>query len=232
MRRAVILGAVPQELAAFARRIDRGRWRGVEVHLGLTGIGKPAAAAATQRLVDAHHPDAIVFTGVAGALDPALRVGDIGIGVAAIDAELDLRSLRPGSRLGEDPFAGRRLLRSDRDLAAAALSAGVPRLFPAYIASGSVFLDGPAKHRFRAEVLPQLAAELDGAVRQPDLIEMEGSAVLQTAEASAVPALAIRAVSDALDGDAAGDFEAFIAASVEVYAAVVEAVLDRVASRA
>lgn len=222
---AVILGALPQELAAFAGRAAGGRWAGVEVRLELTGVGKPAAAATAQRMIDRHAPDAVIFTGVAGALEPGLRIGDIGIGVAAIDADLDVRAWQPRALRGELPFGGGRVFRSDPRLAAAALGCGAGRIFPAYIASGSAFLDAAGKERFIAAVRPDLAAEIDGRRRLPDLIEMEGSAVLQTAAANRVPALAVRAVSDALAGDAVADFDAFVRGAVEAYAGAVEAAL-------
>jgi adenosylhomocysteine nucleosidase len=228
MATAVILGALPEELAAFQARIVAGRWRGVEVHLALTGVGKPAAAATTQRLICEHRPDAVVFTGVAGSLDAQRGIGNIGIGVAAIDADLDVRAWRPDLLRGAQPFTGVRVLRSDPRLVAAALACPVAGLFPAYIASGSAFLDTAGKTRFRTEVLPDLVAEIDGIERVPDLIEMEGSAVLQTALANGVPALAIRAVSDGVEGDAVADFEGFIRGAVGRYAQVVEAVLDRI----
>lgn len=221
----VLLGALPKELAAFTGRLTDGRWHGVRVHLALTGVGKPAAAAATQRAIDLHAPDAVVFTGVAGALHAGLRIGDIGIGVAAIDADLDIRAWRPGTRRGEHPFTGARLMRSDPRLVRLALASGAPRLFPAYIASGSAFLDGPGKSAFRRDILPELSAEIDGSEHLPDLIEMEGSAVLQTAAANQVPALAIRAVSDALEGDAVADFDAFLRDAIGHYAGVVDHVL-------
>lgn len=221
----VLLGALPQELAAYAGRIRDGRWHGVRVHTALTGVGKPAAAAATQRAIMEHRPDAIIFTGVAGALHPGLRIGAIGIGVAAIDADLDIRSWQPGTRRGELPFGGGRVFACDARLAALAFASGEPGVFPAYIASGSAFLDAAGKARFIREVLPDLAAGIGGAERTPDLIEMEGSAVLQTAIANRVPALAIRAVSDALEGDAVADFDAFVREAIGHYAGVVDHVL-------
>lgn len=228
---AVILGALPQELAAFTDRCANGRWAGVEVHLALTGVGKPAAAATTQRMIDRHVPDAVIFTGVAGALEPGLRIGDIGVGIGAIDADMDLRALLPGARLGQ-LYGGERVFASDPALVSAALSSGAPGLFTAFIASGSAFLDGPGKRRFIDTVRPQLSAMIDGCERLPDLIEMEGSAVLQVAAAHRVPALAVRAVSDALDGDAVADFDAFVRGAVAVYADVVESALRGLASQA
>jgi adenosylhomocysteine nucleosidase len=222
----VILGALEQELAAFHRRTKEGKWRGVEVRFALTGVGKVAAAATTQRMIAEHRPAAVLFTGVAGSLDPARNIGDIGIGVAAIDADFDVRAWMPGHARGQLPFGGGRLWASDPELVRLALAAPVPGLFPAYIATGSAFLDSAGKAAFHRDVLPDLAAELDGRSRRPDLIEMEGSAVLQIAAANKIPALAIRAVSDGFAGDAVADFNGFIARSVEIYAGVVEHVLD------
>lgn len=225
LRSAVILGALPEELAAFQRFITAGRWHGVAVHCALTGVGKTAAAAATQRAISAHAPDAIIFTGAAGSLKADLAIGAIGIGVAAIDADLDIRAWQPNALRGELPFTGQRVFASDARLVATALGAPVGGLFAAYIATGSAFLDTPGKARFCAAVLPDLAATIDGTMRTPDLIEMEGSAVLQIATAHQVPALAIRAVSDALDGDAVTDFNAFIQEAIGRYALVVDHVL-------
>jgi adenosylhomocysteine nucleosidase len=227
LRRVVLLGAMEQEVAAFAQRLADGCWRGVEIHLATTGLGKSAAAATAQRLIDRHQPEAVIFTGVAGALDPQRRIGEVGIGVAAIDAELDLRSLLPETLLGQDPFTGVRLHRSHPSLVTTALQSGVAGCFPAYIATGSAFLDTAGKARFRTETLPHLEAELDGVRRLPDLIEMEGSAVLQTAASNGVAALAIRAVSDAVVGDAVADFHGFLAQAIGRYALIVDAVLRR-----
>ncbi len=225
-RSIVILGALEQELAAFHRRTTNGKWRGVDVHFALTGVGKVAAAATTQRVISEHRPAAVLFTGVAGSLDPARKIGHIGIGVAAIDADFDVRAWMPGHARGQLPFGGGRLWASDPALVRLALEAPVPGLFPAYIATGSAFLDHPAKAAFLRNVLPDLEAEVGGGLRRPDLIEMEGSAVLQVSAANRVPALAIRAVSDGVEGDAVADFNAFVDQAVEVYAGVVEHVLD------
>jgi adenosylhomocysteine nucleosidase len=208
--RLLILGAMPAELAACRVRLRRGRWRDVQVQLHLTGVGKPAAAASTARAICTFRPHALIFTGVAGALDRRRRIGDLGIGVAAVDADLDLSRLVPGKARGEQPFSDERLYASDPGLVAAALALAPPRSFPAYIASGSSFLDAPAKADFIRDLRPLLAAAVAGRRRLPDLIEMEGSAVLQAAAMLGVPALALRAVSDDVAGDAAADFTAFL----------------------
>jgi adenosylhomocysteine nucleosidase len=208
--RVLILGAMPAELAACRARLRRGRWRDAQVRLSLTGVGKPAAAATTARAISVFRPHALIFTGVAGALDPRRRIGDLGIGLAAIDADLDLSRLVPGKPRGEQPFSRERIYPSHPALVAAALALAPPRSFPAYIASGSSFLDASGKAAFIRDTRPLLAAAVAGRHRLPDLIEMEGSAVLQAAALLGVPALALRAVSDEVSGDAAADFTAFL----------------------
>jgi adenosylhomocysteine nucleosidase len=230
VRRVVILAAMPEESAAFHARVVDGRWAGVEAIIALAGIGKTAAAAAAQHAIVQHAPDALILTGAAGALDRRLRIGDIGIVAGAIDADLDLRAWRRELRRGELPFGGGRVMRSDPRLTAAALAAPVDGLFSAYVATGSAFLDTPGKARFIADILPELRDSVDGGERTPDLIEMEGAAILQVAAANRVPALAIRAVSDAVDGDAVADFTAFIQAAIGRYAVVVEHVLASIAT--
>lgn len=221
----VLLGALPEELAVYRDLVRKDSWCGARVRLGLTGVGKVAAAAATQRIIDAERPDVLLFTGVAGALAAERRIGEIGVVLAAVDAELDIRAWRPGARRGEHPFTGERLMASHAGLATEALAAPVPGLFPAYVATGSAFLDAAGKASFIRDVRPELMAEVGGCERLPDLIEMEGVAVLQVAMANRVPALALRAVSDALAGNAVADFDAFLRGAISAYVRVVEHVL-------
>jgi adenosylhomocysteine nucleosidase len=84
-----ILCATPEELAALRAELDldpiperhgptqiwRGRHGEAELTLALSGIGKVNAAAAATLLMSLFSPRALIFSGVAGGLDPALPVG-------------------------------------------------------------------------------------------------------------------------------------------------------------
>lgn len=227
IRSLLVVGALAEETACFGQLEPAACAVGAIVRLGILGVGKVAAAAATERLLAETRPDAAVLVGVAGGLKPEHGLGQVGVVQAAIDAEFDVRAWQPRLRRGEHPFTGERVFPAHPELTRRALAAAPSgKAFFAYAASGSVFLDHSAKRAFVRDVAPDLAHEWPGGgMRTPDLIDMETSAFLQIASAHGVPALALRAVSDPLEGDAAADFAAFLAGASATYVDMVRALL-------
>ena len=85
-----LICAIPQELAHLREaleakssvtvaglRFEHGRLDGHEVVLVGAGIGKVNTALTASLLCDRFACRLIVFSGVAGGLDPALRIGDV-----------------------------------------------------------------------------------------------------------------------------------------------------------
>jgi adenosylhomocysteine nucleosidase len=83
-------GATPERIGPFD--VIRGELEGQRVLLAECGIGKVNAAALAQALLGAG-AERVVVTGVAGALDPELRVGDLVVGVDAVQHDVDVRGL-------------------------------------------------------------------------------------------------------------------------------------------
>jgi len=140
-KRIALLGAMPQEVQTYKRLYENK----FDVLVEASGVGKPAAAATTQRIISEWKPNALIFTGVAGALDPKLNIGDLVVGIAAIDSDIDVRNWDDSYKLGEIPFSRERVYLSDKKLSdwalkyqdsARILSANVPptKTFDAYIA--------------------------------------------------------------------------------------------------
>ncbi len=220
-KKIAILGAMPQEIAAYQERYSG------TVSAAISGVGKPAAAAATQRMISELKPDCLFFTGVGGALDRFLKIGDIGICVAAIDADLDVRPWNTEYRRGEVPFSRERVYESHHFLVKKALDAFKGRgVFSAYVASGSRFLDVEGKKSFIANEAKDLSATITGIHQMPNVYEMEGSAFLQVAAQNKVPALLVRAISDTLEGDAPEDFNAFIKHAVSGYVKILDYLIE------
>ena len=93
-----LIAALHANPSADVRTIGRrdyhvGELFGQRCVLVLARMGKVAAAATTVTLIREFGVDDIVFTGLAGGVDPATRVGDVVIGERTLQHDLDERPL-------------------------------------------------------------------------------------------------------------------------------------------
>lgn len=229
-RPLAIVGAMPEETEPLLAAADdvvaeqagpftlhRARLDDVPVLLATCGIGKVQAAALTQALLE-RGAAAVLFTGVAGGVDPALRVGDLVVAADALQHDVDVTAL--GYALGQVPghesvrWAADPALRDRVAAAARAVAAaeGV-RVVVGTVASGDRFVADPAE-------VARLRAAFGAACA-----EMEGAAVAQVCAAWGVPWSIVRSVSDTADHDAHVDFRAFTTVAAARAVAVVRALL-------
>ena len=172
---------------------------GMPVVLCKSGVGKVNAAVCTQLMIDAFGVDAVLFTGVAGAVDPRLEIGDIVISTECLQHDMDVTAL--GFPKGTIPFAEQSVFAADEELAALAFEVS-DRLFPGRTVRGRV-LSGDRFVADREEV-KALLEQFDGACT-----EMEGAAVAQVCGMNEVRFVIIRSMSDKADGSAHVNFAEF-----------------------
>lgn len=220
-RTIAIIGALTEEIAHIAESLDDAthtRAASLDVTCGtlatnageklsvaatVGGMGLVAAAATTQHLIDIYHPEAVIFSGIAGNLNKRLHINDVVLGGTLRYLDTDMRLVgqwKPGSEQEpvEEFHGDGHLL----DIAGKALSdAGITHI-TGTIASGNYFVDDPAKVE---EVIRATGA---------DAVEMEGAAVAQVAARNDVPSLVIRALSDNADTD----YEEFKGFDISEYA--------------
>ncbi|MEX2540972.1 MAG: 5'-methylthioadenosine/adenosylhomocysteine nucleosidase [Trueperaceae bacterium] len=221
-----ILGAMAEELAALLEvleeRSDRrvsghdlhsGRLEGRHVLLGLCGIGK-VNAAATAQLMALEQPRALIFTGVAGALDPGLDVGDIVVASDAVQHDVDVSALgyEPGRIPGEPLAWPSDPALIDLAVAAAAELTDV-RVERGRVASGDQFV---ADRDRTASLRERFGASC---------VEMEGAAVAQVCARAGLPFVIIRSISDNADHDAEVSFREFTLLAAGRAKALVRALL-------
>ncbi len=235
-----ILSAMPEELAAVVAEVQadevfelggrsyyQGHHGGEPVVCVVSRIGKVAAATTVAILLERFAPRAIVMTGLAGAIDRRLAIGDIVIADRLVQHDLDVRPLFPRfevpllgvSEILADPALSDRLARAAAGFvpppAVRALGISEVRVWRGLVASGDQFFaDVRAVDALRS-LLPEVLA-----------VEMEGAAVAQVCHEHGVPFAIARVISDAADHGAAVDFARFLHVACGAYArALVSGVL-------
>lgn len=231
MKRPIgILCAIPQELTLLRHALASGsivhvaqreafvgNLDGHRVALVEAGVGKVNAAVTTSLLIERLKARFIIFTGVAGGLDPGLSIGDVVIAERTI--QHDAGVIRPEGfsvyQAGHVPFfnpTDRLGYAVDRGLLTAVvqhlgslmlapvISAGndTPRILTGTILTGDQYLASD-------EVRAHLRAEFDAVA-----VEMEGGAVAQAAELLETPHLIVRALSDLAGVDSNIDFVRYL----------------------
>lgn len=177
----------------------RGVFQGKTVVLTRSGVGKVNAAVCTQILINSFKADAIIFTGVAGAVNPNLNIGDIVVSTSSLQHDVDVTAL--GFPRGTIPYQEMSEYPSDSELVKLAVEAG-NTVYPGRCHKGKV-LSGD---QFIADrtVVKRLYEELGGACT-----EMEGAAVAQVCFMNTIPHVIIRSMSDKADGSAHINFAEF-----------------------
>jgi adenosylhomocysteine nucleosidase len=233
-----IVGAMAQETALLQRELLNvrrqtrgmreyleGTLYGKDVVLVLSRMAKVAAASTVTTLIEVFGVELVVYTGVAGAADPSLEVGDVVIGTLLVQHDLDARPL---FRRFEVPLLNKVAFepptwlvslarqsaelylrtRLPEDLSAETLREfGIkapPQVHEGLIISGDQFIANPETVRSLQSALQ--AAGLPAA----KCVEMEGAAVAQVCHEHEVPVIVVRTISDRADHSAAVDFVPFV----------------------
>ncbi|CAI6022166.1 5'-methylthioadenosine/adenosylhomocysteine nucleosidase [Cohnella sp. JJ-181] len=215
----LLLGALEDEVEMHRSgiRYVAGSLHGRKVVVCKSGVGKVNAAICTQVLIDRFNADKIIFTGVAGALDPELEIGDIVVSSSSMQHDIDVTAL--GYARGILPYQDSSDWAADEALVQAAREAG-DQVFPGRVKTGKV-LSGDQFIADREQV-KRLREELGGTC-----VEMEGASVAQVCAMNQVPYVVIRSISDKADGSADVNFAEFTVVASNRSFAIVNALLQR-----
>ena len=245
-----ILGAFDEEVAILEGQLANPRAHTIEgiqfltgtlneqsVIIARTGVGKVNAAMTATLVIQHFRPNRLIFTGVAGGLNPDLQIGDIII--AEKTAQHDLGKLESAEieNFGvRNPINGKRnpiLLPADPELLQITETAleGIelnpfqtpqgqrhPRIIRGTVVTGDVFVASDAK---KTALHKNLGA---------DAVEMEGAAVAQICWQQGVPCLVIRSLSDNAGANASEDFKKYYKIAARNSAALVTRIISQLHS--
>lgn len=212
-----IIGAMKievEKLCAMAENVKKEKVGGIEFNVGdlcghqviiaVCGVGKVFAAMCAQAMILNYSPDAIINTGVAGALASELRVGDVAVAENVVQHDMDTSPI--GDPVGlisginmvqipADEKISSSLKKTAADLGMTCLSGT--------IASGDQFIADKAKKAYIKNTFSAIACE------------MEGAAIGQVCYVNGTPFGILRSISDNGDESAGMSYDKFIGVAVE-----------------
>ncbi len=192
------------------------KYKGLDIVLAYSKIGKVYAGLTAATMIEHFGCDILLFTGVAGAVNPKLKIGDLITATELCQHDLDITAF--GHPHGYVP-EGRVYTEASRDLIRIAKKVADEKgieLKKGVIATGDQFIADSKRKDWIAKTF------------DADAIEMEGASVAVVCEALGVPFFVLRAISDAADMDAAFDFDEFLKHSSQVSSSFIVAMLEKI----
>ena len=201
-----------------------GRLHGTDTVIVRCGIGKVSAAMTTQALIDRYAPHRIINTGVAGALDPTLDIGDLVVSSDLVQHDMDVTGLgyKPGVIPELDGLAqvrGKLAFETDDQLCQVIASAATEvdphiTVVRGRIVSGDQFV---CTREQRERIIATFGASC---------CEMEGAAIAQVCWRNGIPFVVARTISDKADDSSKVEYRDFEQKTAERCAAIISKALN------
>jgi len=225
-----IMGAMPEEIAPILEKLGEYKtteyaknsyyeasYKGVDLVIAYSKIGKVFSSLTAATLIEHFGAKKLLFSGVAGAVSPELKVGDLVVANKLSQHDLDISAF--GHPYGYVP-EGSVFVEADKDMIAlskeVAASMG-KSVKEGIIATGDQFVANEERKNWIGDTF------------KADALEMEGASVAVVCDALNVPFFILRAISDAADMDASFSFEEFLEISAVISAEFVMKMIEKIA---
>ena len=213
------MGAMPEEIEPLLAQVENinkieyanntyyeATHKGKEVVIAYSKIGKVFASLTATILIEKFGCNKLLFSGVAGAMTPELKIGDLIIANSLCQHDLDITAF--GHPHGYVP-EGQVCIPTDKNLRKIAKEVAKKNnleLKEGIIATGDQFVSSVDQKNFISKTFNAHA------------IEMEGASVAVVCDALNVPFFILRAISDSANEEADIDFDAFLKSSAKISA--------------
>lgn len=219
MSKIAIMGAMPEEIEPLLKKVENVKkieyannsyyeatYKGKKLVIAYSKIGKVFSSLTASTLIEKFGCSKLLFSGVAGAINPELHIGDLIIADKLCQHDLDITIF--GHDHGYVP-EGAVFVETDgelREIAKEVAKKNELTLIEGTIATGDQFVASNERKEF---ILSTFNA---------DAIEMEGASVAVVCNALNTPFFVLRAISDTANDDAGMDFDEFMVGSAIISA--------------
>jgi len=226
--RIAILGAMVEEIEPLIETFEVSevveyaqnkfyiaKYKNLELVIAYSKIGKVFASLTASMLIEKFKCEKLLFSGVAGAVNPNLAIGDLVVANKLSQHDLDITAF--GHPFGFVP-EGAVFTEADRGLIEIAKDVAKEKkieLKEGIIATGDQFVANEERKNWIGETF------------KADALEMEGASVAVVCKALNIPFFILRAISDSADMKADFDFDEFLKSSAKNSADFIIKMLDR-----
>ncbi|RUM76576.1 MAG: 5'-methylthioadenosine/adenosylhomocysteine nucleosidase [Sulfurovum sp.] len=219
MSKIAIMGAMPEEIEPLLKKVENikkieyannsyyeATYRGKSLVIAYSKIGKVFSSLTASTLIEKFGCTKLLFSGVAGAINPELKIGDLIIADKLCQHDLDITIF--GHDYGYVP-EGAVFVETDamlREVAKEVATKSNLSLIEGTIATGDQFVASSERKAFISNTF------------KADALEMEGASVAVVCDALNVPFFVLRAISDTANDDAGMDFDEFMVGSAKISA--------------
>lgn len=216
MNKLAIMGAMEEEIEPLLAHFDSVNvvefannkyyevsYNGLDIVIAYSKIGKVFASLTATTMIEKFGCDTLLFSGVAGGINPELNIGDLIIANKLCQHDLDITAF--GHPHGYVP-GGAVFVESSKELnevAKKVASDNGLKVIDGTIATGDQFVHSVERKNFIESTF------------NADALEMEGASVAVVCDALNVPFFILRAISDTADMDAGFDFDEFLKSSAK-----------------
>ncbi|EQB35423.1 S-adenosylhomocysteine nucleosidase [Sulfurimonas hongkongensis] len=192
------------------------KYKDHEIILGYSKIGKVNSTLTAATMIEKFGAEILLFTGVAGGVNPKLKIGDLIAATQLCQHDLDITAF--GHPHGYVP-EGAVYVKPSANLLHIAKEVADEKnidLIGGIIATGDQFVADESRKEWIKNTF------------DADAIEMEGAAVAVVCDAFDIPFFIMRSISDTADEGAVEDFDEFLKHSSQRSSSFVISMLDKI----
>ena len=228
MKKLAIMGAMQEEIEPLLAHFEDVKvtefannkyyeltYKGLEIVVAYSKIGKVFASLTASTMIEKFGCDTLLFSGVAGGINPTLKIGDLIVANKLCQHDLDITAF--GHPHGYVP-EGAVYVETSKELRQIAFDVAHENnisVIEGTIATGDQFVHSSERKEFIESTF------------KADALEMEGASVAVVCDALNVPFFILRAISDTADMDAGFDFDEFLKSSAKNSADYLIKIVDK-----